>query len=186
VARQDAVRADVANAVVEDLQERPGSSLADICYRVTTEKRDVSSTDLLDALCSLRKAGVIADGHNKWYMEKRENPQVHILNERRCGLVPPLEMSSEEALNQLADCFVQRRLPAGAETLLKMDCEEARGKTQKNMPVMETKQPLKGAAFTKFLKNWAEHNSVVHQQRRKTILTECYFTAAQRSLRHLK
>ena len=85
VARQDAVRADVANAVVKDLQERPGSSLADICYRVTTEKRDVSSTDLLDALCSLRKAGVLADGHNKWYLEKRENPQVaiHTSMERR-------------------------------------------------------------------------------------------------------
>ena len=109
----------------------------------------------------------------KWGIEGRDGlvmrQRIVYLEAMHAGLVPPLEMSPKEALNQLADCFVQRRLPTGAETLLKRDRKEARGKTQKNGPVMAPKPPLKGAAFTKFLKDWAEHNSAIHQQTQKTI-----------------
>ena len=106
-----------------------------------------------------------------WGIEGRDGlvmrQRIVYLEAMHAGLVPPLEMSPKEALNQLADCFVQRRLPAGAETLLKRDRKEARGKTQKNGPPIEPKPLLKGAAFTKFLKDWAEHNSAIHQQTQK-------------------
>src|ERR1017187_2465303 len=96
----------------------------------------------------------------KWGIEGRDGlvmrQRIVYLEAMHAGLVPPLEMSPKEALNQLADCFVQRRLPTGAETLLKRDRKEARGKTQKNGPPtqkngppIEPKPLLKGAAFTK-------------------------------------